>query len=90
MADIKSARRFYLLARLRSNQTQDGLADIWRGRQEAQASTDLPGTFPLRARLATVGYSTVADLDGADSAELIGAGFAAHEAEAVMRAFANL
>lgn len=80
----------YLLARSLSNQTKDGLADLWRGRQEAQASTALPAGFVLASRLATAGYTTVADLDGADEAELVSVGFAYHEARAILTAFSKL
>lgn len=79
MAEIKTARRFYLHRRIEERQ-QDGDEQVWQAKQEAQPGTALATTFPFRAALSACGYTTVEDLDGADVNELVRAGLTRSQA----------
>jgi len=71
VAEVRCARRYYLLSALSAERTEDlGLAGAWRSKQLDQPGTALPPGFPFAAQLAEVGYTTVEDLDGADEREL--------------------
>lgn len=71
MAEVRCARRYYLLNALTAEATLDeGLASAWRAKQLAQSGTPLPPTFPFAAQLAEIGYLAVEDLDGADANEM--------------------
>lgn len=85
---IPTARRFYLL--LRRNAWDEGIAAVWRAKQEAQPGTVLPDPFPARASLAAAGYTTVEDLAGATEDELINAGLSTHEARTALKAISTL
>lgn len=91
-AEVKTARRMYLLkSQALSDVGQDGLAGLYRYKQEQQVSPELPADFPLRAELVAARYSTTADVDGADVAELrLRAGLTTSQAEAVIAAAAAL
>lgn len=90
-ATIKSHRRYCLLKR-RYNLLcgEEGLAAVWRAKQEAVPSTALPSTFPALSTLAASGYTTKADIDGADQDELVGVGLTISEAVAALAALALL
>lgn len=87
---IPSARRFYLLQRIYWRDFDLGFDGVWRAKQEAQPGTTLPATFPALTALATAGYTTVEDLDGATEDELITAGLSSHDARSVIVARATL
>lgn len=89
---INSARRFYLLKSWYFDDAgQLALAAFYRWKQAQQLSPALPVTFPLREELVAAGYSTSADLNGADAAELrLRAKLTRSQAEAVLRAAAAL
>jgi hypothetical protein len=90
-ATVKSYRRYCLLKR-RYNLLygDEGLAAVWRAKQEAVPSTALPPTFPALTKLTAAGYTTKADLDGADQDELVGVGLTITEATAALAALAQL
>lgn len=89
MADIKRARRYYLLKRRHFGADgvdfEPSLSGAYRFKQEAEPGTDLPAGFVLKAELAVLGYTTVEDLDGADEPELITAGLSRMQARAVLQ-----
>lgn len=90
-AEIKSTRRYYLLKRLYARRLAEDSERIWQAKQEAEPGTLLPAAFPHRAELAAVGYTTAADLDGADADELTETvGLSTREADAVIAAFEAL
>jgi hypothetical protein len=65
--------------------------DVWVNKQEAEPGVLLPATFPSLSVLSTAGYTTVEDLDGADTHELRRAtGMSQRQAEAVLAALAAL
>lgn len=71
MSEVNRPRRYYLGQR--SNALEAGetvLASFWRGKQEAQPGTPLAADFPFRAQLVEAGYTTLEDIDGADTLEL--------------------
>ncbi len=85
---MRSARRYYLLKRLAARQQclEEG---VWQSKQEAAGGTALPDDFPFRAELATAGYTTADDVDGATTDELLEfAGLDARAAAAVIAAVA--
>jgi len=84
MRRVPTPRRYFLLAR--QNAWDEGVAAVWRAKQEAQPGTALPESFPARAALAAAGYTTVEDLDGANESELSGAGLSTREARDVISA----
>jgi hypothetical protein len=88
---VKTPRRHALLKsqghRLQQNEE---LAATWKAKQQAIPGTALPASFPLQARLAVAGYSTVEDLDGTDEDELVRAGLTQREAQTTMAALAAL
>jgi len=87
MADVKRPRRYYLHKRLEArNCSQDDLDLIWRAKQEAEPGTPLASTFPSKAALEAVGYTTTEDVDGADEAELMRAGLTQQQARVVVAA----
>lgn len=91
MAEIKSARRYYLHKRLEARLYFCDDADgVWRAKQEAEPGTPLPSDFPIREALAALGYTTSQDLDGADAAELERAGLTTRQANEVIAAFAAI
>ena len=87
MAETSSPRRYYLHKRIAARQglTED-LETVWQAKQEAEAGTALAATFPHRAALVAVGYSTAEDLDGADVEELRRAGFTIRQAQEIIGA----
>ncbi len=89
---VTSFRRYCLLKRQLATQLeQTAIASLWQAKQEAEAGSDLPATFPLRARLAAAFYTTVEDLDGATVGELADEGcFTTREAEQVLAAAQEL
>jgi hypothetical protein len=91
VSTLGSVRRFYLAKRHAAAEIEDhALEAVWRGKQEAEAGTDLPASFPFLTELEALGYTTEEDLDGADACELTDLGLGAFEAEAVLAAFAEL
>lgn len=85
MAEIRNVRRYYLHKRL----TAEGdLGSSWQAKQEAEPGTPLEDGFPFKADLASVGYTTEEDLDGADQAELERVGFKANQAKKIIAALA--
>jgi hypothetical protein len=82
---INSVRRYYLLERIRARADLSPTEPAWQYKQEHEAGTPLPATFPLVTRLAVPGYVTYADLNGADLAELrTNCGFTPREAQTVL------
>jgi hypothetical protein len=91
VSTLGTPRRYYLAKRQAAVELEDdALAAVWRGKQEAEAGTDLPATFPYLTELDALGYTTEEDLDGADACELTDLGLSAFEAEAVLAAFIEL
>lgn len=87
LASINNPRRFFLLKSRAASAAGDvGLAATWRAKQAGVDATALADDFPLRARLLAAGYSTLADLDGADADELREQGFTNAEARSVLAA----
>lgn len=86
MAEFKRPRRYYLAKRRAARVLQQNDEQVWQAKQEAEQGTALAGTFPHRAILATLGYTTIEDIDGADADELRRAGLTARQAEDVLGA----
>jgi hypothetical protein len=89
-AFINSVRRYYLLKRFAAKAKGDDIELVWKSKQEAVPEAALPPSFPLLQRLTALGYSTDADLDGADEAELTKHGFSSDEAQRILAALASL
>jgi hypothetical protein len=88
---LNSPRRYYLYMRLTARLTQDPLEGTWRWKQESYPAAALPVGMPFGPQLAAAGYTTVADLDGADLPELtLHAGLSTREGEEVLQEFARL
>lgn len=68
----------------------DGLMRAYWAKQDAIDGTALPADFPLLEKLSAAHYTTIQDLDGADSKELVAVGFSGFEARQVLDAFAAL
>lgn len=92
MSETRSPRRYYLLQRIEQMQLgESALAGVWRWKQEQQPATLLPTDFPYLERIGPVGYTTIEDLNGADTRELQRtAGLFLTEAQAVLAAVAPL
>lgn len=89
MSTLGSVRRFYLAKRHEAVRLcETPLALVWQGKQEAMPGTPLADDFPYLERLDAQGYTTLEDLDGADSEELVEQGFSAREAAAILAAAA--
>lgn len=71
-------------------ESRHGAASAYRTQQESEPGNPLPAGFILTTQLATAGYTTVDDLDGATVSELCGAGFSRSEAAAILAAATNL
>ena len=85
MAEIKRPRRLYLRYRhLAALREEWDLAGFWRSKQEAQPGAALADDVPYLTRLQAAGYTTVEDLDGADSCELEAQGFSSRESSAIL------
>jgi len=90
MADVESVRRYYL-CKLNHERENDGEEGYWRTKQQAEPGTALPAGFPFLSTLAGCDYSTIEDLDGADSAELVRwVGLNSRQADNVIAALAPL
>lgn len=88
-SSINSVRRYYLLQRHRARLELSPTEPAWQAKQEEEPATALPDAFPMRIELAGGGYTTYADLNGADEMELrIYAGLTPHQAQAVMNELA--
>jgi hypothetical protein len=89
---LKTARRLYLRkAQFYYDMWEEGLAAVWRAKQDAQPGTPLPTDFPSRSKLAAARYTMVEDIDGADAVELARyAKLNFREARAVLTALAAL
>lgn len=89
---VTSPRRYYLLKRQWAAANGERTIELaWQAKQEAEAGSDLPASFPFRARLADAFYTTSEDLDGATVDELSELGaFTVAEATAILSAFNNL
>lgn len=84
---IQTPRRYYLLKRRAALAAgEPHLAGFWRAKQEALYWPALPSDFPARAALVAAGYTTVRDLDGADTTELRNLGLTRDQADAVVAA----
>lgn len=92
MSSVENPRRYCLLkAQASSDSNQWGLSAAWLGKQELRPGTALPADFPSLSLLTTAHYTTSEDLAGADVAELTKrAALTRHQAEAVLRALADL
>jgi len=95
MALLKLPRRYYLHKRKYTLAREDGITDAWHSKQDEEPGTALPATFPSLTKLAAAFYTTVEDLDGADTVELTdpiatGAGLTSRESAAVLAALAPL
>jgi hypothetical protein len=87
---IVSTRRYYLL-KAQAADRDGGFATTWWGKQEAESGTSLPDTFPSRAALIAAHYSTIEDLTGAGTQELVTeAHLTIRQADAVIAAVAAL
>jgi hypothetical protein len=85
---INSVRRYYLLKRFSARRVgDDALELVWLGKQEGVSGSPLLEDFPLFERLASVGYSTSEDLNGASATELRENGFSSAEAQTILTAF---
>lgn len=84
ISEINSVRRYYFSERLRARAERSPTEPAWQAKQEAEPGTPLPATFPMLEILAPVGYTTYADLWGADRNELQTAGLTSRQAEVVM------
>lgn len=89
---IKRHRRYLLKQRAghRALEPDGVLHLVFHSKQEDQPGNPLPAGFILTTQLATAGYTTVDDLDGATVSELCGAGFSRSEAAAILAAATNL
>lgn len=84
---VENHRRYCLLKSQVADRAGDtGLAGSWRAKQVAIAGTELAADFPARDALAVVGYTTSEDVVGAEVDELMVAGLATDEAQAVVAA----
>lgn len=83
---MKRPRRYYLHKRLEARLLCDDNEGVWKAKQEAEPGTPLASTFPSKAKLETLGYTTTEDLDGADEAELVRAGLTQAQAKTVIAA----
>lgn len=92
MAEYASFRRYCLDKRISATRIGDtAIASLWQSKQQAQPGTTLPADFPVRAKLVAAGYTTDADLVGADVRELRDyARISTRDAEAVIAALAAL
>lgn len=92
MAEIKSPRRYYLLKSQEARKVGDeGLQRTWWAKQDKEAASLLPSSFPHLQLLQDARYFAQEDLDGADEAELREeAGLNAKQAKAVLKALAKL
>ncbi len=87
---ITTTRRYYLL-KAQATDRDGGFASTWWGKQEGEPGVALPTGFPSKAALATAHYTTVEDLTGAGTKELVcEAGLTTKQAEAVLTALAAL
>jgi hypothetical protein len=87
---VVSARRYYLL-KAQAADRDGGFASTWWGKQEAETGEALPVGFPSLAALAAAHYTTVEDLTGAGTNELVcEASLTTRQAEAVLTALAAL
>lgn len=89
-SSIGSARRYYLAKRHAASSTCSDLVDFWKYKQESEPGTPLPADFPYLEELEIQGYTTVEDLTGASSKELIARGFVAGEADIIFSAIDEL
>ena len=71
---VNSLRRHRLLKWKCAEATDDPNAQNWQAKHLAVSGTSLPVDFPGLATLATAGYTTVEDVNGADLDELKVAG----------------
>lgn len=89
-SSINSVRRYYLLERLSARQRQSATEMVWQAKQEQEPGTVLPEDFPMRAQMAPIGYTTYADLNGADEMELrVNCGLSPWQARAVLGALSE-
>lgn len=91
--DTPVSYRRYLLFKRTAWRDMDNSAmqGVWRQKQEEQPGTPLPTTFPFLSELATGGYTTREDLDGATVPELQRiARLGMMDAETVLTAYAAL
>ncbi len=89
MAEIRTSRRYYLLAARDADAVGDyAIAMALRGTQRATVpATALPTlAAALLTKLASAGYTTVEDLDGADIEELTENGLTRAEADTTLKA----
>lgn len=91
MADINLPRRYYLHKRLQARLYEDSDLELtWKAKQEAEPGTALPDDFPQLADLVELGYSTVEDINGADTDELALVGISSDTATAIIAAIPPL
>lgn len=90
-SEFRSARRYYLLSAQSESLNSFGLElDLYR-KQIEEPGVPLPIDFPHRAALATAHYTTVEDLTGAGTQELIDqVSLTTKQADAVLTALAAL
>lgn len=91
-SQVVSPRRFYLLKSQAARFNCDiALSQVWLAKQEAESGTSLPGDFPTLTELAAAHYTTVEDLTGAGTQELVEeARLTTKQAQAVQAALAAL
>lgn len=88
---IGNARRYYLFAARSAVLENLGLDSDLYGAQQREPGTPLPTDFPFRDTLAAAHYTTVEDLTGAGTKELLNDARLSHkQAEAVIAALAAL
>jgi hypothetical protein len=87
-AGIKRPRRYYLHKRkmvpMLDPEGVGAVDAFWKYKQEAEPGLPLPAEFPYRERLAVAFYTTVEDIDGADTDELQKARFTRLEAQLII------
>ena len=86
MATLNTPRRYYLQKRRKARALSDATEMVFQAKQDAEPGTPLAATFPHLTQLATAGYTTTEDLDGADEDELVTAGLTRREAQDVVAA----
>ncbi len=89
--EFRSARRYYLLSAQSASLTSFGIElDLYR-KQSEEPGVALPVGFPYLAELTAAHYTTVEDLTGAGTQELIDqVGLTTKQTEAVFAALAAL
>jgi hypothetical protein len=88
---VYSVRRYYLLESLAADlRGEEAMADLFRQKQQSVPGTALADDFPSKSLLASAGYTTIEDVNGADAEELECAELTPKQAQAALSAIAAL